>query len=183
MAAITEFRVPRDFSYPRDIAAGPDGNLWFTEYNGDHIGRITTSGAMQVFSISANGGGPESIAADPEGIAPGPDGNLWFAELGGNRIGRITDDAVPAVTLQPDSGPPGTVVQVMGSGFGSFEVVKLGFLDSGKMMGLGTVTTDSAGRFHAQATIPSGATLGLHRVEARGMTSGLPGLERFDVTG
>ena len=66
------------------IAAGPDGNLWFTEYDGDRIGRITPSGVVTEFStgISTFGG--------PDGITAGPDGNLWFTEFNGNRIGRIT---------------------------------------------------------------------------------------------
>ncbi len=37
---ITEFPVPS--GTPEFITAGPDGNLWFTEFNGDKIGRITT---------------------------------------------------------------------------------------------------------------------------------------------
>ena len=28
---------------PKFITAGPDGNVWFTEFDGNKIGRITTS--------------------------------------------------------------------------------------------------------------------------------------------
>jgi streptogramin lyase len=41
-----EFAVPTDSSHPFGIAAGPDGNLWFTEYSGNKIGRITTAGVV-----------------------------------------------------------------------------------------------------------------------------------------
>src|SRR5262245_31640391 len=42
---ISEFPIPTASSLPVDIAAGPDGNLWFTEsYFGKSIGRITPSG-------------------------------------------------------------------------------------------------------------------------------------------
>jgi hypothetical protein len=41
--SITEFRVPTAKSSPLGIAAGPDGNLWFTEAYGNQIGRITPS--------------------------------------------------------------------------------------------------------------------------------------------
>jgi sugar lactone lactonase YvrE len=68
-----------------DIAAGPDGNLWFTEYNSGKIGRITTSGAAVEFALPQFAGVP-----NPKGIAAGADGNLWFTETTGNRIGRIT---------------------------------------------------------------------------------------------
>jgi len=38
---ITEFPIPTANSYPWGITAGPDSNLWFTEYDGGQIGRIT----------------------------------------------------------------------------------------------------------------------------------------------
>ena len=36
------FRIPTDNSQPREIALGPDGNMWFTksEFNVSQIGRI-----------------------------------------------------------------------------------------------------------------------------------------------
>ncbi len=68
---------------PRGIAAGPDGNLWFTESDGDKIGRITPAGVVTEFPLPSAG----SVLV---GIAAGPDGNLWFTESNGNRIGRIT---------------------------------------------------------------------------------------------
>ena len=46
--AITEFSIPTATSGPYGIAAGPDGNLWFTEGFGNQIGRITTAGAITV---------------------------------------------------------------------------------------------------------------------------------------
>jgi virginiamycin B lyase len=58
--------------------------LWFTEFNNNVIGRITTSGAITEFSTGLNPG------SGPEGIVVGPDGNLWFAEYAGNNIGKIT---------------------------------------------------------------------------------------------
>src|SRR5262249_55529888 len=74
----------------RDIAAGPDGNVWFTEevsegeflvvYDLPQIGRITPTGEITEFSLAS--------FSSPQSIAPGSDGNLWFT--GGNEIGRIT---------------------------------------------------------------------------------------------
>jgi virginiamycin B lyase len=64
-------------------AAGPDGNLWFTENVGNRIGRITPAGVITEFEAG--------ISPDARlfGIAAGPDGNLWFTEQLGNQIGRI----------------------------------------------------------------------------------------------
>jgi hypothetical protein len=36
---ITEFPIPTSYSDPIGITAGPDGNLWFTEYLGANHGR------------------------------------------------------------------------------------------------------------------------------------------------
>ena len=46
---ISEFALPNAGSNPYGIAAGPDGALWFTQYNGNRIGRITTAGAITEF--------------------------------------------------------------------------------------------------------------------------------------
>ena len=40
----SEFPVPTANSSPNDIAAGPDGALWFTEAQANKIGRVTISG-------------------------------------------------------------------------------------------------------------------------------------------
>ena len=69
----------------RGIASGPNGNLWFAEYTGPRIGRITPLGAVTEFSAGISPGIP-----GPFSIRLGPDGNLWFTETQGNRIGRIT---------------------------------------------------------------------------------------------
>ena len=87
----TEYPIPTD-TQPETIVAGPDGNLWFTEYRGNKIGRITPTGQIDEFAVPTGGAGP--YGAGPHGIAPGPDGNLWFTERLGTKIGRITTDGV-----------------------------------------------------------------------------------------
>lgn len=79
---ISEYALP-SLSGPVGIVAGPDGNLWFAEENGNNIGRITPTGAITEFSVPTS-------ASQPQGIAAGSDGNLWFTESVGNKIGRIT---------------------------------------------------------------------------------------------
>ena len=84
---VTEFPIPTSGSGPQDIAAGPDGNLWFTEQAANQIGRITTTGIVADFPIpTAN--------SLPQGIAAGPDGNLWFTEQAANQIARMTTSGV-----------------------------------------------------------------------------------------
>ena len=61
------------FRPPREIAAGPDGNLWFTEALARRIEpEYETAGVVTEFPVSG-------ALAD---ITAGPDGNMWFAEDG-----------------------------------------------------------------------------------------------------
>jgi hypothetical protein len=41
-----QYPIPTAGSGPNGIVAGPDGALWFTEYSGNKIGRITTGGSI-----------------------------------------------------------------------------------------------------------------------------------------
>jgi streptogramin lyase len=77
---VVVFHLPHPESHPQSIAAGPDGQVWFTEKEGDAIGRITAEGEVTEFPLPAE--------AVPYGITAGPDGNVWFTEW--DRIGRIT---------------------------------------------------------------------------------------------
>jgi uncharacterized protein (TIGR03437 family) len=86
---ITEFSTGLSAnSEPFGIVAGPDGNLWFAEYEGNRIGRITTAGVITEFSTGL------TAESGPTHIAVGADGNLWFTEYAANRIGRITTAGV-----------------------------------------------------------------------------------------
>jgi virginiamycin B lyase len=81
--------VPTPGSDPSAITLGPDGALWFTEWDGNKIGRITTAGTIIEFDLpTAN--------AEPYGITVGPDGALWFVEVQPNasQIGHITTSGV-----------------------------------------------------------------------------------------
>jgi virginiamycin B lyase len=80
---ITEFAIPTQNSEPYGITSGPDGNLWFTEANGNKIGRLTSQGIITEFAIPTQN-------SEPYGITSGPDGNLWFTEIKSNKIGSIT---------------------------------------------------------------------------------------------
>jgi streptogramin lyase len=86
-----------------DIAAGPEGNLWFTQnlpVRTPAIGRITPKGKVTRFRKGLSG------AAQPLDITAGPDGNIWFTydpgirSTTGGGVGRIT----PAgqITLFPE---------------------------------------------------------------------------------
>src|SRR5205807_1048117 len=65
----TEFAIATSSTAPFGIAAGPDGNLWFTEENGNNVGRVTTTGIISEFPILSQG-------RLHRGITAGPDGNV-----------------------------------------------------------------------------------------------------------
>jgi streptogramin lyase len=88
----TEYPVPTAGGYPYGITAGPDGNLWFTEREGNKIATMTTSGTITEFPMPTGGTGHSGNG--PSEITVGPDGNLWFTEGYGNKIGRITTHGV-----------------------------------------------------------------------------------------
>jgi streptogramin lyase len=108
---VTEFPVPTSNGTPWGITLGSDGNLWFTEQNGDHVARITPGGTVTEFLTSTTGVNPNSITA-------GPDGNLWFTETEADAIGRVTPSGVvmefpvPVTNARPDgitAGPDGRI--------------------------------------------------------------------------
>ena len=81
---VTEFALKTRNAGPTNIARGPDGNLWFTEFAADKIGRISPKGVVTEFALPRRGRGPAAIATDSGGV-------LWITEVGpaGNRIARI----------------------------------------------------------------------------------------------
>ncbi len=83
---ITEYPTASGIG-PYGITVGPDGNLWFTEYPAQQIGKITTAGVITEYPTAAGGA-----------ITLGPDGNLWFTEGLPNNIGRV-NIAVPMSTF------------------------------------------------------------------------------------
>jgi streptogramin lyase len=110
-AAVKEYPILTAASNPRGIAAGPDGNLWFVEYAGNKIGKMTPLGALTEYAIPTGGSATQEIAA-------GSDGNLWFVEITGNKIGQLTTDgaftefALPHGASQPNAicaGPDGNL--------------------------------------------------------------------------
>jgi len=82
-AQVTSFPCPTAQSRPYTIVAGPDGNLWFTQSNGNNIARITPAGVITEFPVP-------TAQSGPYGICVGGDGNIWFTERFGNRIARFT---------------------------------------------------------------------------------------------
>jgi streptogramin lyase len=79
----TEYSTPTANSFPYNIVAGPDGNVWFTEATPNNIGEFVSLGGGEGIGESPITYPPTdgtSSAYDAWGITSGPDGNLWFSE-------------------------------------------------------------------------------------------------------
>jgi streptogramin lyase len=83
------YSIPTSTNRPQWIAAGSDGNMWFTENPGSKVARVTLAGVVTEFTIpTAN--------AQPQMIVGASDGNLWFSEFsttpspGTSKIARLT---------------------------------------------------------------------------------------------
>ena len=107
----TVFPLSAEGSYPDDIIAGNDGNLWFTEFEGNAVGRITPQGIITEFRVPSR---PRSDQppSQPHALALGADGNIWFPDMGGNKVARIspsgtlTEFATPVHSEDPFGSEP-----------------------------------------------------------------------------
>jgi virginiamycin B lyase len=98
---VTEYRLPDTNARPEGIIYLPASGIWFTEFFGDRIGFMTTSGSLLKEWPLPSGSFPHSLANDTFG-------NIWFTESGRNRIGRlnpytneITEYLIPTSNAQP----------------------------------------------------------------------------------
>ncbi len=102
---VTEFSTGLTLTNaPADIAAGPDGNLWFTEQ-----GLLPGVGSIDPGRPATSPSTPPACSNVPGDIVGGPDGGVWFTIAGANesvaRIDPGTGDIVThavAVRLQRD---------------------------------------------------------------------------------
>ena len=164
---------------PYGITAGPDGALWFTNAGNNSIGRITTAGVVTNYTGTG--------INEPRGITAGPDGALWFSNYY-NSVGRITTPA--KINVTPNSGAPGTAVDVSGNGFDPGDSIKVKYKTGLSAPNpttevICTATAASDGSFTCSGDIPSGATAGAagsHKIVVKGKPSGVKTNTTFTIT-
>jgi streptogramin lyase len=158
-------------SGPTSITVGPDGNLWFTEFNTDSVARlILTTGAVSEFSVPGAGSGPA-------GITSGPDGALWFTEAGSGEIGRIT--TAGAVTNEfPLSVPLSDPENIVTGPDGALWFTELGNDKIGRITTAGAITEFTLAVGAAPNDITVGPDSALYFTEG-----GLDKIGRITVSG
>ncbi|HLJ84729.1 MAG TPA: hypothetical protein VKT51_11190 [Candidatus Eremiobacteraceae bacterium] len=84
------------------IVAGPDGNMWYTDYSDSDLIKMTMSGATHAFPLPSAG---------PIGIAVGSDGKFYMGLYGQAKIGIATTSgsfstvAIPSGDRMYDGNP------------------------------------------------------------------------------
>ena len=89
---------------PVDIAAAPDGTIWFTNVIKNTVGRLDPgAGTITQFALAGIDAG--LAGGQPRSIRLAPDGTLWLAQFGfisnpgANAIVRIVPSATPTATV------------------------------------------------------------------------------------
>jgi hypothetical protein len=93
----------------------------------------------------------------------------------------VAQDPNPTVQLTPNSGPPGTLVTVTGSGWRAGATINISWENTL----LTQTTADANGNIHASFTVPEDATASVYRVEFQDAELGTGGIEAnraFTVT-
>ena len=102
--SITELTAGITGSSLADVVAGPDGNVWFTEFNPPGIiGRAAPDGTIT--EVAVFGVTPGFTSGNVQELLVGPDGNIWFSKPfndGSGRIGRITPAGVVTEFTPPN---------------------------------------------------------------------------------
>src|SRR5256712_1053471 len=78
----------------------------------------------------------------------------------------VTTSPVPAITLNPTSGPAGTAVNISGSNFAANSGITISYDNNAITTTPATITTDSTGGFTGSITVPSSSAAGTHTVKA-----------------
>ena len=119
------------------LAAGPDGNIWYTDSSNDRVGRMTPAGVSMAFAAASG--------SSPLRIITGPDGNLWFTEFAGSRISKITTGGlITRYTIPTSSAFPVAIASDGTTGLAFLEISKVGRI------------TATSGQFTAEYPLPTG---------------------------
>lgn len=98
---------------PFGVTRGPDGALWYCEYGGMRVRKITADGIIH--TVAGNGqtgytgdGGPalEATFNKPHEIRFDPEGNLYIADMVNHAIRRV-DAKTQVITTFAGTGKPG----------------------------------------------------------------------------
>jgi virginiamycin B lyase len=110
---ITEYDLPRDSIEPHDVIVGKDGNVWYTNFGEQNIGRMDPK-TGKVTEINL----PEFKKGWPQGslsLHSDKDGNVWFGMMYQGAIGKfdVATQKVETFSLPPDMNKAMTQVNMV----------------------------------------------------------------------
>lgn len=96
-------------SAPNELTLDAQGNVWFTEFNADTLGRLDPhTGLMQHYPLSAT----RSVQTlFPYGVTIDPQGMVWFTESSNDHIGRL-DPATDNIRFFTPPGPTMPLMEI-----------------------------------------------------------------------
>ncbi len=101
VGTFTEYAIPTAGSGAfLGIAAGPDGNMWFTEDQANKVAKVTPSGTFTEYTVPVTAPVSNSF---PSRIAAGPDGNMWVTSAITNKVFKVTTSGTFTEYTLPDT--------------------------------------------------------------------------------
>jgi virginiamycin B lyase len=110
---ITEYDLPRDLIEPHDVIVGKDGNVWYTNFGEQNIGRMDPK-TGKVTEITL----PEFKKGWPQGslsLHSDKDGNVWFGMMYQGAMGKfnVATQKVETFSLPADMNKAMTQVNMV----------------------------------------------------------------------
>ncbi len=82
LIAVTEYSINTQASSPQDIVIGDQNEIWFTEKDGNKIGKYIKDSGFIEYQIPTEDSGPTRIAKDVSG-------NIWFIQSNTSKVGKL----------------------------------------------------------------------------------------------
>jgi virginiamycin B lyase len=106
-------------SAPNELTLDAHGDVWFTEFNADSLGRLDPqTGHIRQYPLSAR---TSVQTLYPYGVSIDPQGMVWFTEAGANRLGRL-DPSTGALHLFAVPEPHALLMEIAVDGQGAIWV-------------------------------------------------------------
>jgi len=107
---VSERPIPTSAATPLGITSGPDGNLWFAEFDGNKIGKVVPGTFPGAGSIVECGPLPTTNSAPVDVVNdPSTPNKVWFDEFGNDKVANVdtstcaySEFAVPTSGAQPE---------------------------------------------------------------------------------
>ena len=78
------------------MVLGPDKNIWYTDYSGSNLIKMTVAGVPKLFPLK-NG----ASTFNPDGLTVGSDGKFYVAQLSGGAIDVVTTAGAQTIHTSP----------------------------------------------------------------------------------